>query len=330
MKFDQRENGNFIHYILENILKNTDYQNEQVSEYTKQYIDKYADEYFAKNLITDVKFEYILNNLKQNTHKIVCNIIEEIEASKFKPVDFELEISKYSDVKPLKISDFSIIGKVDRIDLYKDENSMLLRIIDYKSGVKKLDLSHFHHGLNMQMFIYMLAVECSEFYERKNYDVNSVGALYIPTKMPKISANKPLSLEEKQKKVIDDLKRSGILIKDKKIIRDMEINEPFLYLPVKFNKDESFSKISSSVASLARIDATKNLVIKKLNDTVLQIKEGKIDVDPYELDNRSSCDYCKYTNCCGFSSEYDAKRAINSLKIDEFWESIGVGGEEFE
>ncbi|MFI3226731.1 MAG: PD-(D/E)XK nuclease family protein [Clostridia bacterium] len=320
--FNQAENGNFIHFILEQILNKSDYVNTDVSKSIDKYIEIYIKEYFSENLVSDPKFAYILMNLKKNTYKIVDDIVKEIKASDFKPQEFELEIGDKSNVKPLQIGEFSVIGKVDRVDICKDGDKNYLRIIDYKSGVKTLDLSTFYHGINMQMFIYMLALEKNS----EQFDnASAAGALYVPTKIPKISLKMPETEDKIHSLMEKKLQRSGMILEDKSIIDKMEKNSPFIYLPVKYNsgKNQPISK-SSKVASLARFDAMKNFVTEKLGEITKDFESGKTAPNPYAYGDQSSCDFCEFSSSCGFCASYDMKKVIEKLDADEFWEKLGV------
>lgn len=323
IEFNQLHNGNFIHYILENILQKDEYETINTNNAVALLIEKYTNEIFSENFLNNPKFEYLYENLKENTHKIVLNIIDEIRDSEFKPYEYELEINENSKVKPLQIGDFSVVGKVDRVDVYKSGEKTFLRIIDYKSGVKKLDLSQFYHGINMQMLIYLLAIEQSESYIPS---VTSSGVLYIPTKMPKISKTIPLSEEEKEVEVNKNRERSGLLIKDVQILEKMEKNTPFIYLPVKLNKDNSISKTTTSVADAEQFEGLKGLVLDKLNEATESLKSGKNAPNPYIYDEKSSCTYCDFSSCCGFSVNYESQKHLKKFKNDEFWSEIEERG----
>ena len=46
-------------------------------------------------------------------------------------------------------------GFIDRVDVCEEEDRILLRIIDYKSGMETFDINDLYHGLQMQLVIYM-------------------------------------------------------------------------------------------------------------------------------------------------------------------------------
>lgn len=69
----------------------------------------------------------------------------------------DLEMDESSTTTPLIINnDIKIAGKIDRIDI--NQNNMFV-IIDYKSGNKEIKLSEILDGTNLQLPIYVLAVQ---------------------------------------------------------------------------------------------------------------------------------------------------------------------------
>lgn len=70
-----------------------------------------------------------------------------------------------------KIQDIELKGFIDRVDLYQN----YLKVIDYKSSNKELNLELARLGFNMQMLIYLEMLS-----KNKNYDKGAV--LYFNTK----------------------------------------------------------------------------------------------------------------------------------------------------
>ena len=62
-------------------------------------------------------------------------------------------------------------GVIDRVDTCEDDDEILMKVIDYKSGMKKFELEDFYYGLEMQLVIYMNAAE--EIYKEKK--VRAIG-----------------------------------------------------------------------------------------------------------------------------------------------------------
>ena len=63
-------------------------------------------------------------------------------------------------------------GKIDRVDMADTEEGKYIRIIDYKSSAKDIDLNEVYAGLQIQLLTYMDAI-CKE------EDLMPAGILYF-------------------------------------------------------------------------------------------------------------------------------------------------------
>ena len=73
-----------------------------------------------------------------------------------------------------------LLGTIDRVDVCEEDDRVLMRVIDYKSGAKKFEMEDFYYGLELQLIIYMNAAE--EIYHKETKkDVTPAGVFYRPT-----------------------------------------------------------------------------------------------------------------------------------------------------
>ena len=112
----------------------------------------------------------------------------------FEAKAFELSIDKDGEVKPQALplesgGSIQIRGSIDRVDVYDFNGEKYVRVIDYKSGVKKFKLSDILDGLNLQMFVYLFAL-CDD----KNAALNGVpaGVLYMHAARNILNFNSPI------------------------------------------------------------------------------------------------------------------------------------------
>ena len=70
--------------------------------------------------------------------------------------------------------------RIDRVDILEDDSNLYVKIIDYKSGDKKLKLSDIYYGLALQLLIYLKAVLYSESI-RENQLVKPAGICWVMT-----------------------------------------------------------------------------------------------------------------------------------------------------
>ena len=80
-------------------------------------------------------------------------------------------------------------GKIDRVDLFREDGQLYVRVIDYKTGKKEFRLSDLLCGLNMQMLLYLAALaENGE--ERYGAPLLPAGVLYMPSTEPLVNGGR--------------------------------------------------------------------------------------------------------------------------------------------
>ena len=90
---------------------------------------------------------------------------DEQRQSSFKPVACELKIGRGEDAVPAQVYHLSdgrtvqLVGTVDRADEWVEEDgTRWVRVVDYKTGTKKLDLKEVYCGLDCQMLLYLFSL----------------------------------------------------------------------------------------------------------------------------------------------------------------------------
>ena len=48
-----------------------------------------------------------------------------------------------------------LVGRIDRVDKANDGENVFLRVIDYKSSERELNISEVYYGLSLQMLTYL-------------------------------------------------------------------------------------------------------------------------------------------------------------------------------
>lgn len=312
--FDSREVGTFVHYLLENVIKN-DIDNIK-EENIYEIIKKYSLSYLKDNgKIMDNKTKYLIEELSKSTSNVINMIVSEQEKSRFKPTFFELKIDDNSTVTPLSVKllngTLNINGIVDRVDTYQDDENFYYRIIDYKTGEKKFRLDEVLMGLNLQMLIYLLAIKNSHSFTDKKMIPSAL--LYYPALLKESKSSRGLTLEEKEKSVYDRLKMNGIINSSSDVL-DL-FGEDLKCYTDSFVRDKlSFEK----VFSMDDINNVFEYMINTIKTIGNNILDGKISVSPVE----DGCKYCKFSSICKFDKKIDKTRKIKSYKNTEVYQML--------
>lgn len=312
--FDSREVGTFVHYLLENVIKND--IDSIKEEDTYEIIKKYSLSYLKDNgKIMDNKTKYLIEELSKSTSNVINMIVSEQEKSRFKPTFFELKIDDNSTVAPLSVKllngTLNINGIVDRVDTYQDDENFYYRIIDYKTGEKKFRLDEVLMGLNLQMLIYLLAIKNSHSFTDKKMIPSAL--LYYPALLKESKSSRGLTLEEKEKSVYDRLKMNGIINSSSDVL-DL-FGEDLKCYTDSFVRDKlSFEK----VFSMDDINNVFEYMINTIKTIGNNILDGKISVSPVE----DGCKYCKFSSICKFDKKIDKTRKIKSYKNTEVYQML--------
>ena len=125
-------------------------------------VDEYAKRYLPEDT---ARFAYLLSRLKKSMTGLLCYLRDEQRQSSFKPVACELKIGPGEDAvrgQTYRLSDgrtVQLIGTVDRADEWiEDDGTRWVRVVDYKTGTKKLDLREVYCGLDCQMLLYLFSL----------------------------------------------------------------------------------------------------------------------------------------------------------------------------
>ncbi len=305
---DASKNISEISNKLEVLLEKNSYFEEKLNENLSktelnlhEIIMTYFNEFFASNLSHDIKSVFDMEKVKKNAHILVNNTLKEIYLSNFKPKYCEFLISKERNITyNVRVNeiDFSIKGVVDRIDFCEKNN--LLKIIDYKSGKTEYNPTKIANGIDMQMFLYALALENSDFGD-------SASVSYTHSVMPTLS-EKPENFEDSVDK---NIKRSGISLKS--LNNDDKIDN---FLQYDFSSEKIYR--NSDLLSKEGFENLKNIVNENATKTVHNISNGCINISPYSYKNRTSCDICEHNSICGFCPDYDKFREFLEVKTSDF------------
>lgn len=312
--FDSREVGTFVHYLLENVIKNDIDSIKEENIY--EIIKKYSLSYLKDNgKIMDNKTKYLIEELSKSTSNVINMIVSEQEKSRFKPTFFELKIDDNSTVTPLSVKllngTLNINGIVDRVDTYQDDENFYYRIIDYKTGEKKFRLDEVLMGLNLQMLIYLLAIKNSHSFTDKKMIPSAL--LYYPALLKESKSSRGLTLEEKEKSVYDRLKMNGIINSSSDVL-DL-FGEDLKCYTDSFVRDKlSFEK----VFSMDDINNVFEYMINTIKTIGNSILDGKISVSPVE----DGCKYCKFSSICKFDKKIDKTRKIKPYKNTEVYQML--------
>ena len=346
-KLDSMSAGTFLHYVMEHALDILAKQEGGAARADRNAVHKACREavrqYVAEELggleNKTARFQYLFRRLVHSAEQILENVVEELRVSDFRPIDYELDFSYNGDLPPVQCTDgdvsISLTGKVDRVDGYIRNGRLYLRVMDYKSGHKSFSLSDIWYGLNMQLIIYLYALQregLERYRARLTDELNEIvpaGVLYVPVRDELPDEKRSIDEDELNTEKEKLLRRSGLLSDDMSILEAMErgLEDKGRFIPVAFKKKKGEEEASfasgSAVADLAKFGRLARYTQKKLLEMGQELRRGSVEANPRRSD-RSYCDWCEFRAACRFDETAgDKMRPLRKLKDEEVWEQLG-------
>lgn len=243
-----------------------------------------------KRVIT-ISLKYIIQTLKNSKFKVLGTEVkfDNDKESKYPPIEMKLDNGKT----------VSIIGKIDRIDIAKMPDGKFIRIIDYKSSTKDIDLNKFIAGLQLQLITYVDAT-C------KNENAIPAGALYFSLLEPKI-AQRNISKEEIEEILRKNYRMNGLVLANVNVIKAMDTkleDGKSDIVPVSLKNGEINGRSSSTVTQ-EEFENLQKYAVKLIKQISKQILSGNIDLKPYYnvKGKTTPCSYCAYKSICQFDQK---------------------------
>ena len=244
--------------------------------------------------------------MKTTVRRTVWALTAQIKKGKFTPDGFEVAFSETDKLDAITFTlgeeeKMRLKGRIDRMDTYKTGDKVYVKIIDYKSGNTSFSLLGLYHGLQLQLVVYLnAAMEMA----KKRYPgktIEPAGIFYYHISDPMVECSGTESEAEIRNTILEQLKLNGIVNDDPEVYgaMDTEISGNSSVIPVGLKADGTL-KASSKVASASEFGVMGEYARMRMQQAGKQIFAGEVSVRPYQLENRTGCDYCPYHTVCGF------------------------------
>ena len=310
LKIQSFNTGSFMHetideffeYVKQEDLNLAELEEEQTFNIVSKIVEE--DLKLGKNFTftATAKYKVLVRRLKKIISKALKYIIETIIHSDFRIEGTEIEFGKKGKYKPiiLEIGEgkkVEITGKIDRIDTADSENGKYLRIIDYKSSAKNIDLNEVYAGLQIQLLTYTDAI-CKE------EDIMPAGIFYFSLLEQMVKAEKKMTDEEIEEMIRKNFRMKGLIIADVKIIK---MNDNTLksgsskLVPAALTASGTINEKWTNGVKSEEFKILQDYIYKTIKDIAREILSGNIDLKPYYKKGKTPCEYCEYRGICGFN-----------------------------
>ena len=341
--FDARDNGTFLHWILEKtagaVMERGGFD-KVTEEEVAQLADGFVDEYIHRELNDfaekTARFAYLFRRLRASVRHVVTELWQELKDSQFRPVALELDLAADGVLAPSdEDGEMRLYGKIDRVDAWEHDGALYLRVVDYKTGQKKFRLSDICEGMNMQMLLYLFSlVRRGEGYFRdKGFDVSELrpaGVLYSQARFRVVRADSSTEqsvARDRMAGVDSEGRHSGLILDDPAAIEAMEPGgegqKRFLPVKIKVDGKTGETGYEGQLAKLEDFGALSRFIGDTLRDMAAELRAGSVEADPWFTSAGSNaCANCEYAEACLFDESRDGWRLRETLKPEEAWEKI--------
>ncbi|MBN2314681.1 MAG: exodeoxyribonuclease V subunit gamma [Sedimentisphaerales bacterium] len=334
-KFEPLDLGSFYHRILDALVKRINTENKdfhtidngELLVLLREEIERVVKEdSFISNFIGRRGYnEFIIHSAGEILEECVLAVAQMVRAGSFRPKLSEVAFGRAKEAcENLGVCEFvlgdnrvlSLDGKIDRLDVARLDGLDIAIVFDYKRRDTPFGWSQFYHGLDMQLPIYMLAARHAK--DTKIDEI--VGAFYMPIEV----SPKKVAFSEMLKET-DRFNRKAKGIFNGNFFRQLDRSDSntfYNFFVTQKGDQYGFDNRSGAL----RPDVFE-IVLEFAEDKIIQLAgemtSGKINVEPYRLNNVSPCSYCKYKAVCRFDWQINDYRLLESLNKSQALERIG-------
>lgn len=336
-KLSRPDIGTFMHEILYDFSKHIHEKNINYKEVSddecksilNDIIDKKVQDMQESIFTSSFRSMHSIDIMKRILTRSVWLMVRQMRMGDFIPEGYEIAFGDGSMYPPIEVKMHSgeilyLIGRVDRLDLFKEQNGEYVRIIDYKSGNKEFNLSDVYYGLQLQLLVYLDAI-LTDISKSLDKEVMPGGAFYFRMDDPIIRSNEELGEKELEEEIMKNLKLDGLILSDLNVVKHMdnEISGSSAIIPARVNKDDELAKNKSGV-TLEQFGYLRRYVKDTIASLCEEMLEGNIELAPRKNRGDLPCKYCDLSMACQFDKRLNGNRIRNlpQKSNDEIWEIL--------
>ncbi len=300
--------GTLVHYVLEQMLRRHGSKGlytlgkEQLQSHVHTLLLDYVERAMGGLSQKAYVFRFQLERIEVLLVSLLLHMAAEMKESCFETVACELQIGPDGPVSALSIplpegGSLSVVGVVDRVDVYEKDGVTYFRVVDYKTGSKSFNLEDVYYGIGLQMLLYLYAIEKNgtAFGQHRT----PAGVLYMPAR--RLSIKEEGNAKTIEKELAKTMKMKGLVLDDAAVIHAMDPTGEGLYMPFSFKKDGTVSA-DRSLASIEFFGKTRKQIESLLAQMGETLQKGAIACQPLDPIGGNACQYCDYRAACPLPS----------------------------
>ena len=246
--------------------------------------------------------EYKMKRVKDTCFYVCKGMVEQVRTGAIEESFFEIGFGKGRSIKPVEIDlgdkTVYIEGKIDRCDMLKDDR---VKIIDYKTGNEKFNITEAEKGYRLQLMIYLKAAMGKE---RK-----PAGVFYFLIDDPQFDLT-TVEKNKQQEKISSEMKKffklNGIMVNDDAVIKGIagDFDRFSEVVPLQKTKEGIKGTSADVLLSEEEFADLQSAVDEQLVKICRDLTNGVISIHPKKSGDTSPCAYCQLRSICRFDTRY--------------------------
>lgn len=319
--------GNLLHHVVEQVFRQVENRNaeqtllseekenvwetisdDMLMEMVEQEVQKTVEGEEDSVYLYSYKNRQLLRRIQRTAAYAVVDLKQQLLQGSMIPYQFELCFNRKQadpicrDLTSAQVSldngtDMRLSGIIDRIDICQDEEHVYVKVLDYKSSGKEIDVAYVNAGLQLQLLVYTNVV--MEVLKRRfpHKEIVPAGSLYYGFRIPMVEKTAKAVTDALSRRINKETALTGIVNKEEPCVSLLGNVET---LPVKVEEIEGVPTIQESDTVLS--GERYRELLGEVQETVANIGNhmmaGKIPIRPVRAGRGLPCDYCDYRDVC--------------------------------
>jgi ATP-dependent helicase/nuclease subunit B len=274
---------------------------------------------------------FIVDEAAENLEECAKAIAQASRAGKLRTIASELVFDNTGKgLPPLTLplsggGTVSFAGKIDRLDVAKEGDVTAAFVFDYKTSGKSASWSDMYHGLDLQLPLYLLAIDGRSI--GSSGKLSPAGAFFFPIQatLPRVT----LAEMESQKEDKFRHKAYGLFEGERFALLDSQTAKQSAFFNFQTTKDNGpygNYRISGAVKP-GDYQLLLAFVRKQLARLAAEIVSGRINVQPYRKGDKSPCSTCDYRAVCRFDWQVNDYRFLTGINKEQVLDELrGANG----
>lgn len=315
------DSGNIYHYVIEQFSKALaengltwrDFDEGFARAKVHELVGDKAKEYKVKVFQGSERNKNVLVRMEKALVYTILNVQYQIKCGSFEPTAFEDRINNELVLKNAaegKRRKLKLVGKVDRVDISRLGDKAYIRIIDYKSSKKDLELTKIYDGQQLQLPVYMgHEIEKLKTKLGPEVSVEPAGMLYYHVNNPIVKVEKESDKEHLSDKLNSEGKMAGFVSSDMDAIYSHDDKTRYGnnsdVVPASITQN-GLGKRGTNALSSEDMKTVIDYALAKSCEQAEKILDGNMPVNPLAGDSNKplgACEYCSFKASCGFDKK---------------------------